>query len=232
MKKSRRRKPSKEPLHDHQGRVIPRDPLKDEALQRFINNVDEDALRVALEEAKDPKYQTFLRARMDPHYKNVSFMTMCRKFDISIADIDDLYRKSQIHVGMIRSSNHIPKLMEDIAIDAESRMAYCTRCDGTGTVREVQEYDERGGSGASSSRSEDDAERGGDRVCPMCKGTREVRIAGDRTARDLVYESIGLIGKKGPLVAIQTNIGIDGELGDILSKSQRVLAGSTSNEEE
>jgi hypothetical protein len=42
-------------------------------------------------------------------------------------------------------------------------------------------------------------------------------------ARDLLFESIGLTGKRGPLVAIQQNFGLDMELGDVLAASQRVV---------
>jgi hypothetical protein len=224
MKKRRKTKAPREPLHDRQGHIIPKNPLKDEAMRRFIENVDEEAFTTALEEAADPKYQTFLRARLDPHYRGVSFNRLARNFGISLSEIDDLYRKSQIHVGMIRSANHIPHLMEDIAIDARSKLEYCTRCDGKGYVQEEQE-------GSEAPRRSRGAERGEERLCPMCKGAKEVRIPGDRTARDLVYESIGLIGKKGPLVAIQNNLTVDSELGELLSSSQKVLAGRSDDED-
>jgi hypothetical protein len=215
-------------LHDRQGRKIPAQARHDSAFQHFIDNVDDAAFTAALEDAADAKYQSLLRARLDPRNRRTSFSKLCRNFGISIADVDDLYRKSQIHIGMIRSANHIPDLMEDIAIDAKSKLQYCTRCDGKGIVTDLVE--DAGGSDdfARSAKSE----RGGiERMCPMCKGVGEVRVAGDRTARDLVYESIGLIGRKGPMVAIQNNLTLDSELGELLANSQKVLAGRTDDRE-
>src|SRR5262249_54480225 len=41
--------------------------------------------------------------------------------------------------------------------------------------------------------------------CPECKGSGEVRMSGDKHARDLVFESMKLTGQKSPLVAMQQN---------------------------
>lgn len=218
MKKRRVRMP-----HDRQGRKMPTLAKYDAAMRRFISNIDEDAFHLALAEAPDPKFRTFLNARLDPHFRNMTFAQMCRNFGISLAEMDDLYRKSQIHLGMIRSSNHIPQLIEDIAIDAKSKQAYCTRCDGTGTVSPADERSPVGGD-----REDRPAAV---RVCPMCHGAKEVRIPGDKSARDLVYESYGLIGKGGVQFNNQIHLSLDAELGDLLATSQKVLAGTVKEEE-
>jgi len=54
-----------------------------------------------------------------------------------------------------------------------------------------------------------------------------MRVIGDKAARDLVFESIGLTGKTSPTVAIQQNFGLDSELGDVLQMSQKVITGGS-----
>jgi hypothetical protein len=52
-----------------------------------------------------------------------------------------------------------------------------------------------------------------------------MRVIGDKASRDLVFESIGLTGKKGPTIAIQQNFGLASELGDVLMTSQKIITG-------
>jgi len=191
---------------------MPQNPRYDEAMRRFIENIDEPAFHLALEHAPDPKFQAFLLNRLDPHYKNMTFAQMCRNHGITLADMDDVYRKGQIHLGMIRGSNHLPQVVEDVIVDAKSKQQYCMRCDGRGYIKD------------------EDGPENSTRECPMCHGLKEIRVPGDNHARDLVYESYGLIGKRGPAVAIQINNAVDAELGDLLSTSQKVLAGRSEDE--
>jgi hypothetical protein len=97
-----------------------------------------------------------------------------------------------------------------VAEDAESRMTACSRCDGTGKVNDAIPVSEQ---------------EPIVRVCPVCEGTRKMRVIGDNASRDLVFESIGLTGKKGPTIAIQQNFGLASELGDVLMTSQKIITG-------
>jgi len=202
---------------DKHGRPLPSSGPRDIPMKTFIENVPDAEFKDALESAPDPKYQHFLLAWLSPEHRRTSFGHLCNLFNISLQDVHELWRQHQLHRGMIQMSNHLPKVLDDVAFDAESRMEYCTRCDGTGTVSDREE----GSFESSTSRSSHAKEPV--RICPQCKGTKEVRVVGDRAARDLLFESIGLTGKKGPLVAIQQNFGLDMELGDVLAASQRVV---------
>src|SRR5947208_14077255 len=100
MKKTR--KPSKIAKRElRQGRHIPPAPTLDVPMRRFIDSVPDKEFAEALEHAPDPKFQTFLAARADPAYRGLSFAALCRKFNIPLADVDDLWRQHQLHVGMI-----------------------------------------------------------------------------------------------------------------------------------
>ena len=213
-------------------------------MRRFIDSVPDKEFAEALEHAPDPKFQTFLAARADPAYRGLSFAALCRKFNISLADVDDLWRSHQLHVGMIEMMNHVPRVMIDIVEDAKSHQGTCTRCDGSGTITRDSdigsgsaEAPRSRGSGSGEERGRVREARPTERVeglaritCPVCDGTKKVRVIGDKAARDLVFESIGLTGKRPPGVAIQqNNYGLDAELSEVLMMSQKILAESTSS---
>ena len=42
-------------------------------------------------------------------------------------------------------------------------------------------------------------------TCPQCKGDGEIKKSGDAGARKLILESLGVIGGRGPLIAVQNN---------------------------
>lgn len=203
--------PKKPAKTDRHGRKMPRVASRDLPMKRFIENVPDNEFSAALESSPDPKFATFLAARADPAYATLSFSALCRKFNISLQDVDDLWRNHQLHRGMIQMMTHVPQVLEDVAQDAKSKMVVCTRCDGEGVLVSNNGPDDTGGA----------------RVCPVCDGAKKIKVSGDKAARDLVFESIGLTGKRSPMVAIQQNFGLDSGLEDILISTQRVLSGGT-----
>lgn len=175
-------------------------------MRRFAENVPEDLFTAALESSTDPKFVNFLAARINPLYKNHSLASLARKFNVTLADLDDLYRNYQLHVGMVRMMEHVPQVLVDVAEDAKSRIVVCSRCDGEGKLLD---------------------EKQNQRECPVCNGIGRVRQSGDKAARDLVFESIGLIGKRGPMVAIQNNFGLDSGLEDTLLSTAKLISATT-----
>lgn len=205
MKSSR--KSSRKPVDKH-GREMPVDPERDRAMNRFIENVVETEFSEALAAANDPKYTTFLRARADPAYRSLGFSALTRKFNISLQEVDDLWRNHQLHRGMIRMMNRMPDILEDVAEDARSKMVACPRCDGVTTVAA--------------------GVRGETRPCPVCDGTGKVRAVGDRAARQLVFETAGLIGKPGPTgPLVNVNLGLESGLADLLVGAQKIVQSPT-----
>src|SRR5262245_10145355 len=90
-------------------------------------------------------------------------------------------------MALLQMCSQLPQVVADVTEDAKSHMHACPRCDGEKVVVSMR--------GNKSTRKN----------CPECKGTGEVRIIGDKHARDLVFESMKLTGQKSPLVAMQQN---------------------------
>jgi hypothetical protein len=189
---------------DKSGRLTPEQPSRDVPMRTFIENVPPDEFTECLEASTDPKFQQFLDARCDPGFKHLGFAALCRRLGITLHEMDDLWRNHQLSRGMIRMMTHVPRVLEDVAIDAESRDEVCPRCDGEKVVINDNNVS---------------------RPCPVCENTGKVRVPGDRAARDLVFESVGLTGKRGgpPMVAIQQNFGLDSGLEDVLLNTTKLL---------
>jgi len=66
-----------------------------------------------------------------------------------------------------------------------SRDVVCSRCDGLTTVHDAE------------------AES---RICPVCKGEGTVRVPGDPHAIQLVFEALGVTGRKEPAIRIEQNV--------------------------
>jgi hypothetical protein len=203
-------------------RAPARNKEKETAMSRILASMSREEFAEAVEmaSAADPentRLDTFLRALVDPAYRSVSIKNLTRQFGISLLQVHDIWRESRMHHGMMRMLNHVPDILEDTAVDARSTMGVCPRCDGIGTVMpETTAKDE-----VPSVRS-----------CPECEGKQKVRRPGDKVARELVFESIGLTGKRGgPLVAIQNNMATESGLEEVLVSTQKLIMGEPKNDE-
>jgi hypothetical protein len=185
---------------------------QDQAMRRFAKTVPSDEFNEALLASTEQRYQDLLRARLDPIYKDVSFAVLCKKFNISLQDADDLWRSHQLHTGMMEAMNHYPRVIKDIAEDSYTRMTACSRCDGEGVV-------------SVNTNTNDGEIVTKKKVCPQCEGEKKVRSVGDKGSRDHYLEAVGVIGKKVPSNAIQMNFGLDMDLSDVLMMSQKVING-------
>jgi len=68
----------------------------------------------------------------------------------------------------------MPDVMEDVVIDSQSRVVTCDLCQGVGKI-----------SGKTVNKVVDP-------ICPECHGDGTVRINGDKDARTLAFETVGL----------------------------------------
>jgi len=177
-----------------------------------LGPIDRDQFELALN--GNDKYAAFLQALSDPAYASCSFPTLLRKFNISLHETQTVYTDHMRHMGLLRMSNQLPQVMADVTEDARSHMRACPRCDGEKVMVSTR--------GNKTSRKQ----------CPECKGTGEVRVIGDRHARDLVFESMKLTRQReGPLVAIQQNIGestLSTRMEDLLKQTQKIVMGDRS----
>jgi len=173
---------------DKHFRPAPNQSHRDIPALRFWDTIDRSQFELALSDNdKNDKYAAFLQALSDPTYARCSFPTLLRKFNISLHEAQTIYTDHMRHMGLLLLSSQLPEVMTDVAEDAKSHMKACPRCDGDKVVVFTR--------GNKKARKK----------CPECKGTGEVRMIGDKHARDLVFESVGLTKKQGPLFAMQQN---------------------------
>lgn len=108
--------------------------------------------------------------------------------------------------GFVRMVQHLPEVMEQIAEDAKSRHEECAACQGTGEITRKVNVG-----------TEDETEET-DR-CVACKGTGQVYVLGDEMRLRLMFETLELVGKRGPGVNIDMRKIVAGESLSDLSQS-------------
>jgi hypothetical protein len=145
---------------------------RDPFLQSFFEYVPRTAFDEAMLTTSDARFRRLHDALHDDAYRSTSPGTLCRRFGISWMDLMNLWHSYNMHLGLLMMANHIPKILEDLAEDAESHDGPCPVCDGMGylTLDSIR-Y-----------------------TCVECDGGGKVRVPGDAHARRLLFEIIGLIG--------------------------------------
>jgi hypothetical protein len=146
----------------------------DAALRDFYKEIEMPELKMALQTSNDPKYGMLLAAINDPRFNNCSFTTLCKKCRMSLQDIVDIWRNHQKTKGLVKMMAHMPDIMEDVAVDSKSRIVICNRCQGEGRLQEGM------------------VNRQSNPICPDCHGDGKIRIQGDKDARNLAFETVGL----------------------------------------
>ena len=183
---------------------------------RLSKAVSRDDMKQILKVQEDKRFIQMYEMMYDPVHASKSLSTIARECGVGHMELCDAIRKYQMGIGIVRMSQHVPDIMEDVAIDAKSRNDVCPQCDGVGSVLRDQEVKVEG---------EAVQVRKVPSECPKCKGKGYVRTAGDKDARKLVFESNGLIGKA-PLIAVQNNTlntGTDG-LEELIRMSRKPQA--------
>src|SRR5262245_45386740 len=169
-------------------RLTPDQSHRDIPALRFWDTIDREQFELALSDHdNNDKYATFLQALSDPTYARCSFPTLLRKFNISLHEAQSIYTDHMRHMALLQMSSQLPEVMADVTDDAKSHMRTCPRCDGEKVVEFTR------------------AKKRVRKKCPECKGQGEIRVIGDEHARDLVFESMKLIRKQGPLLTMQQN---------------------------
>lgn len=179
--------------------------------RRFSAEVDMESLQSFLLE--DPEMEGFAKALQDPGYSKLSFVVLCRKFSIPLSKLQEIYTNGMRHLGLIRMSTALPEVMAGVAEDAKSRDVPCPRCDGRLVIKTGID--------------------GETRPCHVCHERGTVRVAGDKHARDLVFESMKLTNQNGPLVAIQQNFrsADDDNMASMFKKTQVITVGKAEESE-
>lgn len=133
------------------GRMEPRDRREEVAL----------VLRLS-----DSERMRFLAQRaLDPAFDRTSFATLCGQFNVTYKQVADAYKIIKHSEGLLRASDHLPDLMEQVAVDAKSKTMKCFPCNGTGTISDGK-------------------------PCKDCKGTGTQYIPGEVERLKLVFDMI------------------------------------------
>lgn len=185
-------------------------PRKDRIFRRLEASVPRAELTEALAAAgtSDEKAEMLMMMLMDPAFKRSSLPMLAKQCGLSYAAVLKIITNHRIDQGILKMSAHAPQVLEDIAIDAKSRLVPCPACKGVGTI--VKAKDKEGGP--------IDVE-----TCWSCEGEGKLRKVGDADARKLLMETMGLTGKKGPLVVQQFNNGSAPTMDEAVSSVSEII---------
>jgi hypothetical protein len=159
---------------DKNGLPVPVRADRDPAIQPFFEDIPRADLDSAMLLSGDTRFYRLHDALHDDAYRKTSPGTLCRKFGISWADLMRLWWDYNRYLGLMIAESRLPKILDDIARDSESRDEPCPRCDGIGHVMRED----------------------GEAPCPQCDGAGTVSVPGDAHARRLFFEIMGLIGPR------------------------------------
>ena len=179
-------------------KLVPRKspPRKDKIFRRLEASVPRVELEQALAASPSERAQTLFAMLCDPAFRKSSLPTLAAKVGLRYTDVLKLIRDYRMDQGLLRMTDHLPAVMEDVAIDSKSSVVTCPSCEGLG---EVWKYGKDGEPLPDSNK-----------LCVTCDGAGKLRKVGDADARKLMFEPLKLTGQRGPLVAAQFNVGTGG----------------------
>lgn len=168
---------------------------------------------VLLAQPADSPARELLRLLYEPASVGKPLGYLVEKAGMDLEEIVALAETYHLAIGKLATLPHAPEILEDVAIDAKSRLATCEKCIGSGK-HHVMMGDGMGGQTYVPTAY----------TCPACDGIGKIRKVGDKQARVLMFEALGLVGKaKGPLVAIQNNITTSTPQASHVAFSQKLL---------
>lgn len=145
-----------------------------------------------------------LRSQGESAGRNIS--TLAANIGLSYKRVVECYRDMKRLEGIVAVAQRLPKVMEDVAVDAESRDVTCAACEGLGTV---------------AVKRDDQGLPTETKMCIPCEGKGKVLKPGDAVARKQVLEMMELSGKA-PIWAPGSNIvAINESLEDMLKNARR-----------
>lgn len=173
--------------------------------------IDRPELATILEGASvaDPRIEKMFNMMFDPAHSNKKLATMARECGLSYTELTDVIKKHRLAEGIVRMSEHVPQILTDVAEDAKNKSEFCPKCQGIGTVVDPRPPAIKKGEDVADFMDKNDPRIDESApipmTCPQCKGLGEVVKQGDQGARKLVFDSLGLTGGRGPLIAVQNN---------------------------
>ena len=147
---------------------------------------DREFLLNLLSRSDHPQVKMMLLRASLPDFASTSLAKIMEdcglNFHMISREITSLYKSE----GFIRSAQHLPEIMEQVAVDAKSKESACKACSGTGKVRTGKNLAEES--------------------CKKCDGTGKVYKLGDVERLRLMFETFGLTGKAGGGVNVNLDL--------------------------
>lgn len=203
---------------DRSGRGLIKQPNRDKAVAKFVETIDYRRLEMIL--ASDERYHLLLQMMQDPLVFDtgkgrMSFAAVIRKANVTLAEIQKLYIDGSKQLGLLELANRFPAIASDIGEDARSRDEACPACGGAGTMP-LGQVDE------ATDIDLDSPE------CKACKGSGTIRVMGDKHARDMVANLLGMGPKAGVTInnMLNQNANFGGgqdRIEDLLAKTAQVI---------
>jgi len=134
-----------------------------------------------------------LRSNGDSSRMNIS--TLAQNIGIPYRRVVECYRDMKRLEGIAAVASRLPKVMEDVAADAESKLVTCHSCEGTGRII---------------IKKDDQSLPVETKLCIPCEGNGKIVKSGDPVARKQVLDIMELTGKA-PIWAPGSNILATGE---------------------
>ncbi len=208
----------------------------DLAYRLFLKQLGDDenhtALKTALVIVGTPQAEKFLAFLFNPRKRKTPIEVLAKQCGIGIPQLREIWRTARLDQGMMALLNAYPKAMEDVAKDSRSTREACKFCSGSGRI-----VDENAPQRVERPRlihrkkREEVAEPEPVLIsCHSCRGRGWVRKSGDKEARALMGQILGVSGKPAPLFASNvTNISVESVINEIEqmggSGSQRKATG-------
>lgn len=171
-------------------KMVPRKspPRKDIVFRRLEQSVPREEWLQALETSGDERANHLMMRMMDPAFSKHSLPKLARDVGLTYPQVLKLITQHRLDQGLLRMSAHVPQVLEDVAVDAQSTLVPCPACQGKKVLREM---DRKTGEVLS------------EKTCWSCDGKGKLRKIGDADSRKLMLDTLGLTGRKGPLIAQQ-----------------------------
>ena len=162
-----------------------------------------------------PAIQALASDAMNPIFKRTSFAALAERHALNIHMLSDEFKAIMRSDGLMRAAQHLPEIIEQVAVDAKSRDVKCKACKGAGTVVRVVKGEE----------GEPDIEERD--PCDKCDGKGTVYQLGDADRLKMIFETFGLTGKGGGVNILNlTKVGGSESMSELSESIAPLLEGS------
>lgn len=160
---------------------------KDIVFRRLEQSVPRNEWLQAFEASGDERAEHLMVRMLDPAFASCSLPQHAKAVGLTYPQVFKLITNHRLNQGLLRMSAHVPQVLEDVAVDSESKLVPCPMCQGGKVLFHT------------------DKETGDviEKPCWSCDGQGKLRKVGDEASRKLMFETLQLTGRKGPLIAQQ-----------------------------